>query len=332
MQIGKYLEKYQPVIYHTFLNEFQNKRLSHAYLISGTSGTPIFEVAKHLAKTILCDDPSPLACNSCITCMRIDDDNYPDMIIIDGSKETIKKGQVETIENRFQKTAFEEKGIMIYILNSVENMTVEAINAILKFLEEPTSEIYAFLTTNNENAILPTILSRCQILRLKLIDREQIIKEAIEDGVANKDAEILSYLFNSADLIANFLKDESEIKTYKQVVNMFEGLLDELSKSDSKSGIFYMQNSIIPTLSKDKNSARLLLSIISMALEDILAIKYKQVPFLKSYDKILAGLSETLPHLNQSLIEVTKLKNTINLPSINIALLLDHLIIELTKE
>ena len=107
MQVEKYLKKYQPVIYQTFVNSLQKGQLSHAYLISGTNGSPLLDIAKFFAKSILCDDPSPLACNSCITCLRVDDDNYPDFFVFDGSKATIKKDAVTTIESSFDKKAFE---------------------------------------------------------------------------------------------------------------------------------------------------------------------------------------------------------------------------------
>ena len=134
MQVEKYLKKYQPVIYQTFLNSLQKDQLSHAYLISGNNGAPLLDVATFFAKSILCDDPSPLACNSCITCLRIDDGNYPDFFVFDGSKATIKKEAITTIESAFEKKAFENKGIRVYILHLIENMTIEAINSILKFL------------------------------------------------------------------------------------------------------------------------------------------------------------------------------------------------------
>ena len=154
MQVERYLRTYQPVIYQTFLNSLQKDQLSHAYLLSGNNGAPLLDVAQFFAKSILCDDPSPLACNSCITCLRVDDGNYPDYFVFDGSKSTIKKEAVTTIESAFEKKAFENKGIRVYILHLIENMTIEAINSILKFLEEPGQKVYAFLTTNNENSIL----------------------------------------------------------------------------------------------------------------------------------------------------------------------------------
>ena len=119
MQIEKYLKNNQPVVYQTFVNSIKRKTLSHAYLLSGNPGTPLFAVAKYLAKSILCDNPDPLACDNCITCIRIDSNNYPDVIILDGSKATIKKEDVLNIETRFEKTALESKNIMIYIINFI---------------------------------------------------------------------------------------------------------------------------------------------------------------------------------------------------------------------
>ena len=107
MQVENYLKIHQPIIYQTFVNSLKTNRLSHAYLLSGNPGTPLLEIAKHLAKSILCDDPSPLACNTCITCLRVDDDNYPDLFLFDGSKSTIGKDNVVAIENAFDKKAFE---------------------------------------------------------------------------------------------------------------------------------------------------------------------------------------------------------------------------------
>ena len=178
MQIEKYLENNQPVIYKTFVNSLSTGKLSHAYLLSGSIGMPLKETAIYLAKSILCDDRKPLACNSCITCCRVDEGNYPDLMIFDGENSKIKKGDIEKITSNFDKTALEEKGIMIYILHLVETMTPIAVNSLLKFLEEPGKNIFAFLTTENETKVLPTIISRTQVLKFREIDRQKIIKEA----------------------------------------------------------------------------------------------------------------------------------------------------------
>ena len=330
MQVDSYLKKYQPIIYKTFVNSLENKHLSHAYLISGNPGTPLLEVAKHFAKSILCDDPSPLACNSCITCLRIDDDNYPDFIVIDGSKGRIKKEEVGSIETQFEKTAFESKGIMIYILHLVENMTVEAINSILKFLEEPESEIYAFLTTNNESGILPTIISRCQVLRLKQISREEVISGAVELGVEQADAELLSYFYNDSELIQEALEDSDNSETYNDAKKALNELLDSLLDEDYRASVYYAQTYIVPQI-KTLPEARFFFDMLGQVFEDVLNIKHNKQPVLKSYDTILRELSIKLPHIEESLLEILKARNLLNL-NVNVSLLMDNLILKIVKE
>ena len=330
MQVEKYLKNRQPIIYRTFVRSFQNKHLSHAYLISGNPGTPLLEVAKYLAKTILCDSPDPLACNNCITCLRVDDNNYPDFIVLDGSKKTIKKDEVGRIETQFEKTAFESKGVMIYIIHLVENMGIEAINSILKFLEEPGSEIYAFLTTNNENNVLPTILSRCQILRLKLVNRKEVIDEAIELNVKPEDAELLSYFYNDGELIYDILDNKEEKESYESAKEAFVQFLDNLNKDDKREAIYFAQKSIIP-LVKTKESTRFFLDMLTEAFEDILNIQQGKSPILTSYATILQDLSNKLSNVGDSLIEILKDRNLINL-NVNVSLLMDHLVLSIIKE
>ena len=330
MQVAKYLQTKQPIIYRTFVRSLENHHLSHAYLISGNPGTPLLQVAKYLAKSILCDNPDPLACNNCITCLRVDDDNYPDFIVLDGSAKTIKKEEVGNIEEQFEKTAFESKGIMIYIIHLVENMGVEAINSILKFLEEPGSEIYAFLTTNNENNVLPTIISRCQLLRLKLVNRQEVIDDAVNLTVSQEDAELLSYFYNDGELIFDIVNDKEKIDDYKDAKDAFVDFLEALKKDDKREAIYYAQTSIIP-LVKTKESARFFLDMLVEAFEDILNIQQGKSPILKSYDTILEELSNKLTHIDESLIEILKDRNLINL-NVNTSLLMDHLVFSIIEE
>lgn len=330
MQVGNYLEEYQPIIYKTFVNALQGNHLSHAYLISGQPGTPLLETAKYLAKSILCDDPSPLACNNCITCLRVDDENYPDFIVFDGSKDTIKKEEVGAIETQFDKTAFENKGIMIYILHLVENMTLTAVNSILKFLEEPGNHIYAFLTTNNENNVLPTIISRCQVLRLKLIDRKQVIEEAVNDGVSRDNAEILSYFYNSPKLIVEAINDKEEGPAFQQAKLGFDELLDALQKENNQEAIYYCEKNIVPVV-KSKESSRLFLDILVQSFEDMMNISNGKEAILQSYEPKLKVLANKLPHIDESLLELLKCRNMINL-NVNASLLLDHIMLKILKE
>lgn len=330
MQIGKYLETYQPIIFNTFVNSLKGNKLAHAYLLVGNPGTPLKESAMYLAKSIVCDSPDPLACNNCIHCLRMEHNNYPDFILFDGSKESIKKDYVRSIESQFERTPVERKGVMIYVIHLIENMTIEAVNSILKFLEEPQPNVYAFLTTNNENSILPTILSRCQVLHLKLIDRNKVINDAIEFGVAKDDAEILSYFYNDAEMIFDYLRNEEENVPYLMSKEAINDLLEALDKDDDREAIFYTQTTIAPLINK-KEQMRFFLDILAQFFEDLINIQNNNHIRLTSYATILNSLASKLHHVQESLLEIQKQRNLVNL-NLNTALQLDHLIFEIVKE
>ena len=330
MQVEKYLKTYQPIIYQTFLNSFQKDQLSHAYLITGNNGAPLLDVATFFAKSIVCDDPSPLACDSCITCLRMDDGNYPDFFVFDGSKASIKKEDVTKIETSFEKEAFENKGIRVYVLNLIENMTVQAINSILKFLEEPGKLTYAFLTTNNENAILPTILSRCQILRLKQIDKQIVINDAINEGVDKKDAELLSYFYNDGGLIKEIIDDKESNEAFFTAKECFEEVLNVLDEGDLKDAQFVADSNVVNKV-KSKESCRYFINMFVMAFEDMINIKNQKNAFLETYATILENLANKLSHLDESLIELLKCSSLVN-TNVNISLLIDHVFYIIAKE
>ena len=330
MQVEKYLKLHQPVIYRTFLNSFQKDQISHAYLISGNNGAPLIDVATFFAKSILCDNPSPLACDSCITCLRMDDGNYPDFFVFDGSKKTIKKEDVVKIETSFEKEAYENKGIRVYVLNLIENMTVQAVNSILKFLEEPGKCVYAFLTTNNESSILPTIISRCQVLRLKEIDKQLVIKDAIEEGVEKKDAELLSYFYNDGGLIKEILDDKESNEAFFLAKECFEDVLKIIEEEGLESALFYADSVVVNKI-KSKESCRYFINMFVMAYEDMINIVNQKTAFLETYATILENLSHKLSRLDESLVELLKCSSLIN-SNVNISLLINHVFYTITKE
>ena len=326
MQVEEYLRKYQPIIYQTLANALKSDSLSHAYLISGDSGTPLLEVAIHLAKSILCDKPNPFACETCLTCTRIDDGNYPDFIVLDGSKETIKKEMILNLESNFDRAAFESKGKKIYILNLVETINAATINSLLKFLEEPGKEIYAFLTTNNISNVLPTIISRCQILKLKPIDRGEIIARAIDLGIEKEDAELLSYFYNDEDLIkAAFVED----RNYKLAKAAFLDLVEGLTKGLDEA-TFIAEVKVSPLLSS-KESARFFFDMLISFFEDIESYKHSNHIFLTSLSDRIEQLAAVFKRSEDILVEILKARSQISL-NLNIALLLDHIMFTIRKE
>ena len=325
MQIDKYLQEYQPVIYKTFVNALTTNKLSHAYLLSGSIGMPLKDTALFLAKSLICDNPNPLACNDCITCMRVDEGNYADLMVFDGENAKIKKGDIEKITSNFDKTALEEKGIMIYVLHLVETMTAVAVNSLLKFLEEPGKNIFAFLTTENESKLLPTIISRTQVLRFREIDREKVLKDAENMGVFAEDAEILSGFYNDAKTI----KEIAESKDYEVAKQCLTDQLNSLIISPDDA-VFTCQRFLVPSL-KQISTAKLYIKMLTEIFKELLNLSVNESITLKSYDNILHELLNHVSHIDKSLIVLmTSLKKLDY--NINTGLLLDHIIYSITKE
>lgn len=320
MSFQQYLATEQKLVYRTFLNSLKNNKLAHAYLIRGTTGSPLLECAKYLAKSLICDDLNPLACEECLTCIRFDEGNYADFILIDGSKQSIKVGDIEALEQFFVNTASEKKGKMIYIINHLENSNKEAINALLKFLEEPNDNVYGFITTVNEEKLLPTIISRLQVLTLIPIKKEEIIKSAKEKGVSGDDAEILSCLSSDINTLLLYLEDDLYLKTKNALIDTLDAL-----NENKKEALFFVENELIGQL-KSKEQLRLYFDLLGLAFKDLINLSYQLPLVLQSQEKVLKSLVGKLQNIELLYLEIMVKRSEIEL-NVNPGLLLEHIFI-----
>ena len=105
-------------------------------------------------------------CHNCNTCFLIDNHSYPELKIIKPDGLWIKKEQLLGLQKQFSYKAIQGNK-KVYIIYEAEKMNSSAANCMLKFLEEPEDDIIAILISNNIHQLLPTILSRCQIITFK---------------------------------------------------------------------------------------------------------------------------------------------------------------------
>lgn len=99
--------------------------------------------------------------DKCRSCMMFEDNNHSDYYEINKeNSETIKIDEIRSLQEKiYEKPITSSK--KVYVINNAENMTKEAQNCLLKTLEEPPEFACIILVTNNENALLTTIKSRC---------------------------------------------------------------------------------------------------------------------------------------------------------------------------
>jgi DNA polymerase-3 subunit delta' len=167
---------------------------------------------------------------TCLTCTRIDHRTYSDFLLLDGEENTIKKEDVQEVLGDFSKTPLEEKGIMVYIIHLVENMTVEAVNSLLKFLEEPDPEYLRH--PHNRERSAPSSDHREPLRKHAdaLGPADEVIADAISLGVEKKDAELLSYFCNNGELIAIEAKEDG----YANAKKAFEASLNALGEDPKR--------------------------------------------------------------------------------------------------
>ncbi len=156
-------------------NAVKYEKVSHAYIFSGEEGAGKRMLAAAFAKTLQCSEKGTEPCGTCLSCIQAESGNQPDIIWVSHEKqnsigvEDIREQVVGDIQIRPYSSPWK-----IYIIDEAEKMTVQAQNALLKTIEEPPAYGVILLLTTNAEVFLPTILSRCVLLRLKPVGNKKI--------------------------------------------------------------------------------------------------------------------------------------------------------------
>ncbi|MEG0978106.1 MAG: hypothetical protein RSE56_02570 [Bacilli bacterium] len=325
MNIEKYLELEQPTAYKLFLNEKKNEYFSHAYLIVGDSSEPVLDIAKYLAKQIICQKEVDSPCATCLICQKIDNNDYLSLAIIDGETETISKNQIQELEDRFSRSSMDKNQFMIYIINIAEHMTVDAVNSILKFIEEPEENVIGILTTRNIQKILPTIISRSQVIKLLPSNLKTKTVELIDEGLDVNYAGILSYFANDSIHAKAIMEDK---KLWKIFINA-EYYLASFGESKAKAN-YFLEKEVLPIVT-DKDSARKFIDIISIYLSESVKYRFLKDTVLKSNEIMLENIYNNIANIDAALLELYSARSEIEL-NVNTSLLLEHINTLLTKE
>ncbi|WP_243292595.1 DNA polymerase III subunit delta' [Bacillus sp. FJAT-47783] len=231
MKTWEQLTEYQPRVLKIFQNTIQKNRLAHAYLFEGKRGTGKKDAALLLARSYFCeslrDDFKP--CEQCKNCKRIQSGNHPDVHLIEPDGLSIKKWQIQALQEEFSKTGVESNR-KLYIISHCDKMTANAANSLLKFLEEPTNGTMAILMTEQIQLILPTILSRCQVISFQPLSPIKIKEWLIEKGMPTHLAALASHLTNSIEEAQKLCEDNWFAEARTKVIKLYEILNSRQNK------------------------------------------------------------------------------------------------------
>ncbi len=193
-------------------------RLPHALLFSGPSGVGKRQMALALAQALLCEATSGRPCGACTGCVKVAGGIHPAVLTVAAdpeskSREIVLK-QITALSETLSRTPG-EGGLYVVVLDGADAMNLHAQNAFLKTLEEPMSPAHFVLVTSDPNRLLPTVRSRCQIVRfgaLGATDTEDIL---MQEDFSPREASDYARLSQGSVEEALFLKDGG----YREVID-----------------------------------------------------------------------------------------------------------------
>lgn len=171
---------HEQIIQH-LKNAIEMDKISHAYIFNGPDQSGKKMLAEAFAMALQCERGASEPCMECRSCNQAANHNQPDIIYVTHEKpNTLSVADIRSqLVNDIEVKPYSSK-YKIYIVDEAEKMNQQAQNALLKTIEEPPAYAVILLLTSNADAFLPTILSRCVTLNLKVVADDKIKKFLME--------------------------------------------------------------------------------------------------------------------------------------------------------
>jgi DNA polymerase-3 subunit delta' len=323
----------QNEIIHQLIKLKKNHRIGHSLLFLGKAGYGGLPLAMSFAQFLLCENPGENdSCGVCAACQKCSHLQHPDLhfsfptvlSVADrsdlllkswrelvlrqayfdlsqwifqhddkGRKPTIGTTESQEIIKKLSLKSF-EGGYKIMLVWMAEEMNVDCANKLLKILEEPPENTLFILLCESIDQMLPTILSRTQLVHLNAIPHQVIAKALIQKmGIQEEQANAIAHLANGDFVDALKIKDEGEggkfneeqfIKcmriSYKKEVNAMLNWAEEMSvigresqKSFLKYSLHMFQQSIL----------------LNYTGQEIVQLNTEEQSFLKNFSRFISG-------------------------------------------
>jgi DNA polymerase-3 subunit delta' len=201
----------------------ENKTLSHAYLFVGPEGLGKINAARAIAAQLMCENGG---CGNCHICTRLENNSHPDFKLIEPEGKTgYLKEQIRELIFLTQLAPMEASR-KVFVIRQADMFNIESANAFLKTLEEPSESTIFILLSTSQDAVLPTVKSRCQIYRFKPLSPTKAREVLMEKtGVSIERAD--TALAANGNIVAaarDYLQSPKQQAVHKSVATVFSQL------------------------------------------------------------------------------------------------------------
>lgn len=250
-----------------YLNStIENKNISHSFMFVGKPGIGKKQFAHQYAEMIMCLQDGKCDGNSakCDSCVKFEGNANPDYAEILPDGKTLKIEQVRNLQARIVEKPITSRR-KVYVIDDADLMSEESQNCLLKTLEEPPEYAVIILIVSNESRILPTIKSRCVIIKFQPLTSKEIkqVKPELSDDLIQL---LEGSLLNAENIeqkkeqyaqllnLVNVLENKQLVEVFNSADLLYKGKDDIITLLEYLNLIFFSRNEInaIPIIEKTK--------------------------------------------------------------------------------
>ena len=347
-EFGSIIDQDRPIrLLKTFLRK---GTIPHALLFNGIEGVGKKTVALAFAKACNCLSPvpaldsaaaspdgydlkaptpaPPAACGRCRACKKIEANIHPDVLLVRPSGAVLRIAQIRDVIRQLALKPYEARYRMV-IISDAQAMNAESANAFLKILEEPPERTILILTTHQSADLLPTILSRCQLIRFNPVSVDQMAdrlqqESKIDPKLARVVATMSGGSFSEAYKLIGTQKKGGQIPLRNWLVTEMETL-------DRQPMAFNL--ALAEKLSRDKDSSAEALRILKTWFRDLVVYRFHppKVIYTDLIERIAAKSKETsITQLLRQIEAITTAQHKIR-SNTNLRLTLEAMLMEMVR-
>lgn len=250
-----------------YLNStIENKNISHSFIFVGKPGIGKKQFAHQYAEMIMCLQDGKCDGNSvkCDSCIKFEGNANPDYAEITPDGKTLKIEQIRNLQARIVEKPITSRR-KVYVIDDADLMSEESQNCLLKTLEEPPEYAVIILIVSNESKILPTIKSRCVIIKFQPLTSKEIkqVKPELSDDLIQllegsllnaENIEQKKEQYAQLSNLVNVLENKQLVEVFNSADLLYKGKDDIITLLEYLNLIFFSRNEInaIPIIEKTK--------------------------------------------------------------------------------